>query len=108
MNSHKAALSDEPKPHQSVQDTSSVWASTKLQAHHRDRLAIVYVRQSTAQQVLENKKCNRSPVARIQENSDSNPDYSTNKIFHHRDLARPSRNDQRQWQNNLGQKNKDI
>lgn len=29
----------------------------KLQDHHLDRLAIVYVRQSTAHQVLENTEC---------------------------------------------------
>jgi len=29
---------------------------TKIQATHRDRLAVVYVRQSTPQQVLENRE----------------------------------------------------
>jgi hypothetical protein len=30
-----------------------LWQSEKIQPHHRDRLAIVYVRHSTLQQVLE-------------------------------------------------------
>ena len=34
--------------------TSSVPA--KIQPHHQDRLAVVYVRQSTAQQVLEHRE----------------------------------------------------
>jgi DNA invertase Pin-like site-specific DNA recombinase len=66
MNNHLGALSDEPKTHQSAQGASSVWASTKLQAHHRDRLAIVYVRQSTAQQVLENKESTARQYALVE------------------------------------------
>ena len=34
----------------------SFGASTKLRDHHRDRLAIVYIRQSSPQQVLENRE----------------------------------------------------
>jgi DNA invertase Pin-like site-specific DNA recombinase len=36
--------------------STSVRASAKLQAHHLDRLAIVYVRQSSPQQVLDHKE----------------------------------------------------
>ena len=32
------------------------WASTKLQAHHQDRLALVYIRQSNPQQVLDHQE----------------------------------------------------
>jgi hypothetical protein len=34
----------------------TAWASTKLQAHHQDRLAFVYVRQSNPQQVLDHQE----------------------------------------------------
>ena len=34
----------------------NVWASTKLQAHHQDRLAFVYIRQSNPQQVLDHQE----------------------------------------------------
>jgi len=37
-------------------DSGAFRASTKLQPHHRDRLAIVYVRQSSPQQVLDHKE----------------------------------------------------
>jgi DNA invertase Pin-like site-specific DNA recombinase len=36
-----------------------VWQSEKIQPHHRDRLAIVYVRQSTLQQVLDHQESTR-------------------------------------------------
>jgi len=36
-----------------------LWQSEKIQPHHRDRLAIVYVRQSTLQQVLEHPESTR-------------------------------------------------
>jgi DNA invertase Pin-like site-specific DNA recombinase len=36
-----------------------VWPSEKIQAHHRERLAIVYVRQSTLQQVLDHQESTR-------------------------------------------------
>jgi len=36
--------------------SSNAWASTKLQAHHQDRLAFVYVRQSNPQQVLDHQE----------------------------------------------------
>ena len=35
------------------------WQSEKIQAHHQDRLAIVYVRQSTLQQVLDQQESTR-------------------------------------------------
>lgn len=35
------------------------WPSEKIQAHHRERLAIVYVRQSTLQQVLDHQESTR-------------------------------------------------
>lgn len=35
------------------------WSSEKLQAHHRARLAVVYVRQSTLQQVLDHQESTR-------------------------------------------------
>jgi DNA invertase Pin-like site-specific DNA recombinase len=35
------------------------WQSEKIQAHHQDRLAIVYVRQSTWQQVLDHQESTR-------------------------------------------------
>ena len=35
------------------------WYSEKLQAHHLERLAIVYVRQSTLQQVVEHQESTR-------------------------------------------------
>jgi DNA invertase Pin-like site-specific DNA recombinase len=38
---------------------SGVWQSEKIQPHHRDRLAIVYVRQSTVQQVLDHQESTR-------------------------------------------------
>jgi hypothetical protein len=34
---------------------SGGWQSEKIQPHHRDRLAVVYVRQSTLQQVLDHQ-----------------------------------------------------
>ena len=34
----------------------SSWVSEKLQAHHLERLAVVYVRQSTLQQVLDHQE----------------------------------------------------
>ena len=40
----------------SAADATRVRASAKLQAHHLDRLAIVYVRQSSPQQVLDHKE----------------------------------------------------
>jgi DNA invertase Pin-like site-specific DNA recombinase len=36
-----------------------VWQSGKIQAHHLDRLAVVYVRQSTLQQVLDHQESTR-------------------------------------------------
>ena len=38
---------------------NSEWASGKLQAHHLERLAVVYVRQSTLQQVLDHQESTR-------------------------------------------------
>jgi hypothetical protein len=38
---------------------TEVWSSEKIQPHHRDRLAIVYVRQSTLQQVLDHQESTR-------------------------------------------------
>ena len=34
----------------------NTWASTKLQSHHQDRLAFVYIRQSNPQQVLDHQE----------------------------------------------------
>lgn len=36
--------------------SSTLWSSTKLKPHHWDRLALVYIRQSTAQQVLNHRE----------------------------------------------------
>ena len=38
---------------------NSSWVSEKLQAHHLERLAVVYVRQSTLQQVLDHQESTR-------------------------------------------------
>ena len=38
---------------------NSSWISEKLQAHHLERLAVVYVRQSTLQQVLDHQESTR-------------------------------------------------
>ena len=35
------------------------WTSDKIQGHHRDRLAVVYVRQSTLQQVSRHQESTR-------------------------------------------------
>jgi hypothetical protein len=35
------------------------WQGEKIQAHHLDRLAVVYVRQSTLQQVLDHQESTR-------------------------------------------------
>lgn len=51
MTSKVASLS--PK---STSDSGTFKASTKLQSHHHDRLAIVYVRQSSPQQVHDHKE----------------------------------------------------
>ena len=37
----------------------SPWSSEKLQPHHLERLAVVYVRQSTLQQVAEHQEPTR-------------------------------------------------
>lgn len=37
----------------------SPWSSEKLQSHHLERLAVVYVRQSTLQQVAEHQESTR-------------------------------------------------
>jgi DNA invertase Pin-like site-specific DNA recombinase len=50
MSSHNAA------PVAAKPATSTTWASTKLQAHHLERLAIVYVRQSSPQQVIDHQE----------------------------------------------------
>ena len=39
------------------------WCSDKLQAHHLERLAIVYVRQSTVQQVLDQIDLKLVPIS---------------------------------------------
>ena len=38
---------------------NSSWYSEKLQAHHLEPLAVVYVRQSTLQQVLDHQESTR-------------------------------------------------
>ncbi len=55
MNSHKATSSGEGTK-RSTADGSGIRAPAKLQAHHLSRLAIVYVRQSTPQQVQDHKE----------------------------------------------------
>ena len=55
MNSHKTTSSGEGTK-RSPADGSGIRASAKLQAHHLSRLAIVYVRQSTPQQVQDHKE----------------------------------------------------
>lgn len=40
-------------------NTEPIWVSEKLQAHHLERLAVVYVRQSTLQQVLDHQESTR-------------------------------------------------
>jgi len=40
-------------------NTENGWVSEKLQAHHLERLAVVYVRQSTLQQVLDHQESTR-------------------------------------------------
>ena len=55
MSSHHPPSSADAQKRATV-DASGIRAPAKLQAHHRERLAIVYVRQSTPQQVLDNKE----------------------------------------------------
>ncbi|MEO0770006.1 MAG: recombinase family protein [Cyanobacteria bacterium J06649_4] len=43
----------------SLKTENSSWVSEKLQAHHLERLAVVYVRQSTLQQVLDHQESTR-------------------------------------------------
>ena len=43
----------------SARTEESQWISEKLQAHHLERLAVVYVRQSTLQQVLDHQESTR-------------------------------------------------
>ena len=43
----------------SLKTENSGWVSEKLQAHHLERLAVVYVRQSTLQQVLDHQESTR-------------------------------------------------
>lgn len=50
------ATSAGPHPKRSVTDSPCVRGPVKLQSHHLDRLAIVYVRQSSPQQVLDHKE----------------------------------------------------
>lgn len=52
MNSQEAPASEK----RALSDSGAFRASTKLQPHHRDRMAIVYVRQSSPQQVLDHKE----------------------------------------------------
>ena len=42
-----------------LSNENSAWYSEKLQAHHLERLAVVYVRQSTLQQVLDHQESTR-------------------------------------------------
>ncbi|WP_235963160.1 hypothetical protein [Tautonia rosea] len=44
----------DPRDHGPIDE--SPWGTRKIQSRHLDRLAIVYVRQSTAQQVLEHRE----------------------------------------------------
>ncbi len=55
MSNQNAALSGEPGKRR-VADSPCVRTPAKVQAHHLDRLAIVYVRQSSPQQVLDHKE----------------------------------------------------
>lgn len=55
MSRRYATLSGQPRKRPAV-DSTSGRASAKLQSHHLDRLAIVYVRQSSPQQVLDHKE----------------------------------------------------
>ena len=41
---------------ESVQSSSGIWSSNKLQLYHRKRLAIVYIRQSSPQQVVNHQE----------------------------------------------------
>lgn len=43
----------------SLQTTSPLWQSGKIQVHHLERLAVVYVRQSTLQQVTDHQESTR-------------------------------------------------
>lgn len=52
MSSHKPAGSVALRS----KDSPDAWGSPKLQSHHLDRSAIVYVRQSSMQQVVENQE----------------------------------------------------
>ena len=56
MSSQHTCSTAEPIKHESADSSSSVWASTKLQSHHLERLALVYVRQSSPQQVLDHQE----------------------------------------------------
>jgi len=54
--SNRHAPSSADVQQRSTADASGIRAPAKLQAHHLNRLAIVYVRQSTPQQVLDHKE----------------------------------------------------
>ena len=54
MSNQQTAVTCEPNKPSSP--SSNAWASTKLQTHHRDRLAFVYIRQSSPQQVLDHQE----------------------------------------------------
>jgi DNA invertase Pin-like site-specific DNA recombinase len=51
---------------QTPRDTSTTALSTKVKRHHTDRLAIVYVRQSTQKQVLENTESTARQYALVE------------------------------------------
>lgn len=56
MSESTTPVADESKSARTSVSPTSFLASTKLRPHHLDRLAIVYIRQSTAGQVLNNKE----------------------------------------------------
>ena len=56
MSNQKATLSGEPGETPERRIPLAFGRPAKLQAHHLDRLAIVYVRQSSPQQVLDHKE----------------------------------------------------
>ena len=43
----------------SLPANGSLWPSEKIQDHHLERLAVVYVRQSTLQQVIDHQESTR-------------------------------------------------
>jgi DNA invertase Pin-like site-specific DNA recombinase len=56
MSNHQASALAASSPQGPPKDLSAAWGSTKLRSHHLERAAIVYVRQSSAQQVFENQE----------------------------------------------------